>query len=172
MCHNHYKETSAGWYSHPARWYRISGRVVQLGRAVCHEGPVFTGAAAIILSLAGTCIIVRMGRHRDGMYSQELLDLFTPVLTLGIFWEIRWFCLRYRISERLERGICEIGDCVFGIYLLEQLARIQLLPLYLYLTENTFGVLACSCYVICSFCLAWLYTELLKRIPLLSRLLI
>ena len=42
MCHNHYKETSAGWYSHPARWYRISGRVVQLGRAVCHEGPVFT----------------------------------------------------------------------------------------------------------------------------------
>ena len=42
MCHNHYKENSAGWYSHPARWYRISGGVVQLGRALCHEGPVFT----------------------------------------------------------------------------------------------------------------------------------
>lgn len=145
------------------------GRRIDTDRA---SGLYATGAAAIILSLVGTCIIVRIGWHRDGMYSQELLDLFTPVLTLGIFWEIRWFCLRYRISERLERGICEIGDCVFGIYLLEQLARIQLLPLYLYLTENTFGVLACSCYVICSFCLAWLYTELLKRIPLLSRLLI
>ena len=144
------------------------GRRIDTDRA---SGLCAASAAAIILSLAGTCIIVRMGRHRDGMYSQELLDLFTPVLTLGIFWEIRWFCLRYRISERLKSGICEIGGCAFGIYLLEQLARIQMLPFYLYLTENTFGVLACSCYVIGSFGLALIYTELLKHIPLLSRLL-
>ncbi|WP_206538666.1 hypothetical protein, partial [Eubacterium sp. ER2] len=30
------------WYSQPVRWYRISGRVVQLNRAVCHERPLFT----------------------------------------------------------------------------------------------------------------------------------
>ena len=42
MCHNHYKENFNGWYSQPVRWYRISGRVVQLNRAVCHERPLFT----------------------------------------------------------------------------------------------------------------------------------
>ena len=47
VCHNHYKENSAGWYSHPARRYRISGRVVQLGCALCHEGPVYTKTAKL-----------------------------------------------------------------------------------------------------------------------------
>ena len=46
MCHNHYKENFNGWYSQPVRWYRISGRVVQLNRAVCHERPLFTALAA------------------------------------------------------------------------------------------------------------------------------
>ena len=45
MCHIHYKENFNGWYSQPARWYRISGRVVQLNRAVCHERPLFTDSA-------------------------------------------------------------------------------------------------------------------------------
>ena len=131
-----------------------------------------TGAIAIsTLSLAGTFVIVKLVWHRDGMYSQGILDLFTTVLSMGIFGAIRWLCLRFRITGRREKIICEIGGCVFGIYLMEQLARIQLLPLYLYLTEHTFGIIACSSYVICSFCLALLYPELLKRIPFLSRLL-
>lgn len=67
--------------------------------------------------------------------------------------------------------IFEAGSCVFGIYLLEQLARIQMLPLYVYLSEYTVGVLACVCYVIAAFLLSWFYTELLKRIPGMKRLL-
>ena len=48
MCHNHYKENFNGWYSQPVRWYRISGRVVQLNRAVCHERPLFTDTGVIV----------------------------------------------------------------------------------------------------------------------------
>ena len=51
MCHNHYKENFNGWYSQPVRWYRISGRVVQLNRAVCHERPLFTNAGMDIKTL-------------------------------------------------------------------------------------------------------------------------
>lgn len=47
MCHIHYKENFNGWYSQPVRWYRISGRVVQLNRAVCHERPLFTDVTLI-----------------------------------------------------------------------------------------------------------------------------
>ena len=48
VCYIHYKENFNGWYSQPARWYRISGRVVQLNRAVCHERPLFTKALKFI----------------------------------------------------------------------------------------------------------------------------
>ena len=42
VCHNHYKENFKRLVQQPVRWYRISGRVVQLNRAVCHERPLFT----------------------------------------------------------------------------------------------------------------------------------
>ena len=124
-----------------------------------------------VLCLFGTYAAVRLGCHREGGYNPELLNLLTPLMTLAIFFDIRWLCWKYSVPKKLEKLICEAGGCVFGIYLLEQLARIQLLPVYLYLSENTVGILACSCYVIGSFLLAWLYTEVLKRVPLLCRLL-
>lgn len=126
---------------------------------------------ANVLCLFGTYLIVRLDYIRNGIYSQDMLNLFTPVLTMGIFFCVKWLCYRYDVSKNLKKLICEAGGCVFGIYLLEQLARIQLLPLYLFLSEKTFGVLACTCYVVCSFALAWLYTELLKRVPLLRSVL-
>lgn len=124
-----------------------------------------------LLCLSGTFMFVQLDYCRAGRYDQEILNLFTPVLTVGIFIDIKWVCLKYDIPKKVKEIIYEAGGCVFGIYLLEQFARIQLLPLYLYLSENTFGILACSCYVLSSFMLAWLYTELLKCIPLFRRLL-
>ena len=62
MCHNHYKENFNGWYSQPVRWYRISGRVVQLNRAVCHERPLFTGME---IDMAKISIIVPVYNAED-----------------------------------------------------------------------------------------------------------
>lgn len=59
MCHNHYKENFNGWYSQPVRWYRISGRVVQLNRAVCHERPLFTVPIANVPELTDREYFVR-----------------------------------------------------------------------------------------------------------------
>lgn len=124
-----------------------------------------------ILCLLGNWIMVRLDYIEKGSYDQGLLELFTPVLATGIFLDVRWICRKNKIPSKIEKLICQVGSCVFGIYLLEQFARIQLLPLYLYLTEISFGVLACSCYVAGSFLLAWLYTVLLKKLPGLRRLL-
>ena len=122
-----------------------------------------------ILCLLGTWMIVKAGYFRHGFYEQDLLRLFTPALAMGIFLDIRYLCQRYCFPKKFEIMLKEAGSCVFGIYLLEQFVRMQMLPLYLYLTQNTFGILACSGYVVCSFVLAWLYAELLKRIPVLNR---
>ena len=71
MCHIHYKENFNGWYSQPARWYRISGRVVQLNRAVCHERPLFT-------LLSGRTVILNLERF-NFTDSQRILDFTAGV---------------------------------------------------------------------------------------------
>ncbi len=118
-----------------------------------------------IFCLLGVYILVRVDYFHKGVYDQGILDILTPILAPGIFLNIRWICQRCVIPEKIRKIIYEVGDCTFGIYLMEQLARILLLPMYLYLSGNTFGILACSCYVAGSFGVAWLFTELLKRIP-------
>ena len=154
-------------------FYLLTG--YYLGRRIdMSRFPSYRGIAAFavnLLCLAGTYFFVRLDYLRQGAYSQDVLNLLTPVLTIGIFFNIRWFSQRYLFPPKLEKVVFEAGSCVFGIYLLEHFARIQLLPLYLYLSEYTFGVLACSCYVITAFILSWFYTELLKHIPGVKKLL-
>ncbi len=124
----------------------------------------------IILCLLGTFVFASLDYWRNGTYNQGELDLLAAVLSISIFFEVRWFCQKHAFLSRIRNVTYEAGNCVFGIYLLEQVSRMQLMPLYLYLSENTIGVLACSCYVISSFVLAWFYTEILKHIPGMKRL--
>lgn len=128
---------------------------------VCDECPVF------IWNLSDCASGLYPKWQIQSGYAQSVYACFNN----GNLFCVKWLCYRYDVSKNLKKLICEAGGCVFGIYLTEQLARIQLLPLYLFLSEKTFGVLACTCYVVCSFALARLYTELLKRVPLLRSVL-
>ena len=128
-------------------------------------------AGGLMLEIAVATGIIVWDYHQTGIYDQACIGLLSPILTLGIFFCIRWLCSRYRLPRWLESLVLFIGSCVLGIYLLEQFTRIQLLPLYLYLTEKSIGIVACSCYVIGSFLFALAYTILLKRIPGIKRLL-
>ena len=56
------------------------------------------------------------------------------------------------------------------MYLLEQLARMALLPLYLILCEYTFGIFACCSYVAGSLLLAGAGALLMKKIPVLRKI--
>lgn len=108
---------------------------------------------------------------RSGKYDPSCIGILTPVFTLGIFFCIKWIFTGHSLPRKAEALVLYIGNCVFGIYLLEQLARIQLLPLYLYLTEKTVGIFACSGYVLGVFLLALLYTVVLKHILGIRKLL-
>ena len=63
------------------------------------------------------------------------------------------------VSERWKRIIIEMGQCVFGVYLIERIGQKMFLKLYLYLCNKTFGVIACSIYVmsIYVFCFVMVY---------------
>ena len=145
------------------------GRRVDVGRKEKRWG--FISGAVIIFCLVGTFLFAKLDLWRKGVYNQSVLDLLAAILSMSIFINIRWFCQRYDIFPQIKGMIYELGSCVFGIYLLEQLARMQLLPFYLFLSENTFGILACFSYVIGSFFLAWLYTEALQHTPIVKKIL-
>lgn len=125
----------------------------------------------IAFGLAVAVGIIAWDYFRSGKYDPFCIGILTPVFSLGIFFCIRWIFTGYFLPRRAEALVLYIGNCVFGIYLLEQLARIQLLPLYLYLTEKTVGIFACTCYVIGGFSLALLYTVVLKHVPGIRKLL-
>lgn len=81
MCHNHYKENFNGWYSQPVRWYRISGRVVQLNRAVCHERPLFTleNGDIGIFYLNGDAYIKKYQKNKDNVQLISLNKKYAPI---------------------------------------------------------------------------------------------
>lgn len=108
---------------------------------------------------------------RIGNYAFELLELFLcfsviPTWRIGIMLADK--CQGKDVAMKI---ISTIGGCVFGIYLLDNFVRWLLLPVYLWLTEKTVGVIACSVYMVLTFALGLLFTFVLKRIPILRKFL-
>lgn len=105
--------------------------------------------------------------QKCGMYQLAGLDFFV-FLTAPLLWLIVGRSAdKIQNGSKLSRCVVTLGGCVFGIYLFDNLVRWQLLPLYLYLSEKTVGVLACSIYVIFTFVVGFIYTWILKKIPVI-----
>lgn len=106
-----------------------------------------------------------------GEYPAAGLDFFV-FLTAPLIWMIMQRSVeRIPGQSKINQCIIAMGSCVFGIYLLDNFIRWQLLPVYLFLSEKTVGVLACSVYVILVFIIGFLYTWILKKIPVIKRFL-
>lgn len=135
------------------------------------KGQIWAGVLAVPVCVLGACSVVYGTCLKTGSYTQESLDAFTPLLAVVVFETVRVLCSRVSFSEKVQKGIVALGSCTFGIYLTEQLVRILLLPLYLYLCKTTVGVIACTVYVVGTYVVALLVTAILKRFPVLKRLL-
>lgn len=116
-------------------------------------------------------VTVRLDFMRTGNYDVRILDLWTPVFAMGIFLAAKRLCDQAAFAVRTERIVMRVASCSFGIYLLEKLTRIILLPVYLFLSDKTVGILACSVYVAGTYIVAWGITAGLKCVPGIRRLL-
>ena len=104
-----------------------------------------------------------------GEYKIELLDLLVFLTAPLAFLIIKQF-----MDSISKRGweckwLYTIGNCVFGIYLLDNFIRWQLLPVYLFLSEKTVGILANSVYILLTFIVGVVYTWGLKKIPVIRK---
>lgn len=139
-----------------------------------------TGVLLILILLAtGLNVVLEVFAFGiNGTYSEPLLDaavFFTAPAWYLLIQKLTGKLFGKQTEEQLEkqsekqeragRLIVTAGSCVFGIYLFDNFVRWQCLPLYLFLSENTIGVLACSVYVALTFVIGYLYTWVLKKIP-------
>lgn len=128
-------------------------------------------AAGLCAGLTALSAAAVIGEYAvTGAYSQNLLGIFNPILTMAVYYMVKSFCMEHVLPDKLQSVCVRLGGAVFGIYLLEQLVRRQLLPVYLYLSEKTVGVFACFAYVVGTVALAAVYAGILKRIPGIKKL--
>lgn len=125
--------------------------------------------AGVTITLASASIWLDF--CRVGSYELEILELWAPVLAIEIFLMVRNFCETIVLKEKVRNIILKVASCSFGIYLLEKLVRIILLPVYLYLSDKTVGIVSCSVYVVTTYLLAFAVTMGLKQVPGMRKLL-
>lgn len=151
-------------------FYLILGYYMELGcdwrkkkQGIWLDVVCFVGCAVFDM------VVMQVHFVKTGEYSQQLLELFLCIMAPSAFRICQRMADRWKECDKLNKVIVAVGQYVFGIYLLDNLVRWQLLPLYLYLSEKTIGVFACSVYVCATFTVGLIYAAALKKIPLVKR---
>lgn len=123
----------------------------------------------LLLSVALSGILVYCIKGISGTYQANVLDVFVFLMAPVVFSMIKRLMKGMTKSRQIEKWITAFGSCAFGIYLFDNFLRWQLLPVYLFLSENTVGIFANSVYVLLTFLGGFIYTWILKKIPVVRR---
>lgn len=95
---------------------------------------------------------------------------FTMLLDVGIYYFVKYFDLRKQHSMKYDQMLHSMGECAFGIYLIEQPIREHLSFIYDGLSPVIGRFPACIIWVICIFIVAYSIVAILRRIPVVRKL--
>lgn len=126
-------------------------------------------AVVTALIILGVGLVWILGNDTD-VYGRNT-DLLIFLLAPALFLLVKHWTKNLTGESILSRLVILAGSCAFGIYLLDNFVRWQYLALYLHLCQSMPGAAACSIYVLLVFVTGGIYTWMLKRIPLLRKLL-
>lgn len=90
---------------------------------------------------------------------------FTMLLDVGIYYFVKYFDLRKQHSMKYDQMLHSMGECAFGIYLIEQPIRERSSFIYDGLSPVIGRFPACIVWVICIFIVAYSIVAILRRIP-------
>ena len=106
--------------------------------------------------------------------SQAFHMTYTMLNCATVFASCQYFCDRHKFGSLAEKGIRLLGSCTFGIYLLHIFVKDHkmLTPLWNVLLENLSlnPMLACFIYVGVVMVIGFAVTLVMKKIPVLRRL--
>jgi surface polysaccharide O-acyltransferase-like enzyme len=128
----------------------------------------------MIVTVFSTIIVIYIDKCINGAYSTNFIQLFDYMLAIYSFLLIKYF---FEIknteifSEKQINYICMAGSLTLGIYILDPLFKIFIYPYYESLLFPTFPVILISfLWVIISMFLGGFTTYLLKKIPVIKKL--
>lgn len=105
--------------------------------------------------------------YDTGLYTGSL----TMILDAGVYYLVKRFCMKQKGHPRMDKIVHSIGQCVFGIYLMEQPIREHLTFVCDRLVPVIGRFPACIVWVLCVFVIAYLMVLLMRQIPGLKKLL-
>lgn len=123
----------------------------------------------LVLLVALSGMLIYWMKGTSGAYQTTALDSFVFLMAPVTFGMIKRWLGGTMKSGQAEKWILTFGSCVFGIYLFDNFLRWQLLPVYLFLSEKTVGIFANSVYVLLTFLGGFIYTWILKKIPVIRK---
>lgn len=95
-----------------------------------------------------TMLLVIADKKIYGAWHEGVLSMLTPISTVCIYMLLKKSCFHEK-ENNFSRWIRFLGSCTFGVYLIERIGQRIFLNFYIWLCNKTFGLLACSVYVIC-----------------------
>ena len=104
-------------------------------------------------------------------YSPYLFSCLIAVPAMSVFFLVKYFFMKVRIPNVLEKIIVACGSTVFGIYLLEAVLRRETYGIFQALDQYLPKGVACSIWVIICILLGTVITLILKKIPGVRKLL-
>lgn len=123
---------------------------------------------AFLICIFICMVLVIVDKRVSGAYHEGVLNIMTPIMVMLLYVFIRKCCMEHP-HMRLTALFQLVGSCAFGIYLTEHIWQKVFLRMYLWLCTKTFGVIACSVYVICIFGGAFVGTMIMKRIKIVRK---
>lgn len=111
-----------------------------------------------------------IGKWGDGPWDIYLSTLsWAPAV--AVYYSVRYLSLKYTIHSGVARIFHIVGNCSFGIYLLEQVYRSLTLPIFEFLQPYVSTLPACFIWIFCACLLGCIVTWIMKQIPLVSKFL-
>lgn len=127
-----------------------------------------------IITLAITAWMVMYQYQLTGVLdessSQIFFELFTPILAIAIFVSYQRLEQRVRIKKS-HRILDYFSNAVLGVYLLEEMGRILLDPVYKFFEPITGNFIACWVWVFAVVLVTAIVTNILKLIPSVKKIL-
>lgn len=153
-------------------WYVLMG--YYCGNRLKATEKSYTYTLPFIISLGLPIALISILYATTGVLNDPMINLTASLSAVCAFMAVRQSCpiitTESGFSGRTDRIYLFLGRLVFGAYLTEWFARCMYLPVYLYLTEHSVGLIASGVYWLLSLVTAFIFSYCLHKIPLLKSL--
>ena len=148
-------------------WYMLMGYYVE--NRFSHENKQVHSELYFMSGIVLPVILVSVQYLSKGSLNDGITGMTTPFCAVVCFLAIK---NKYvdNSNNRINRIVVLLGSLTFGVYLTEWYARWLLLPMYIYMTNHTIGIIASALYWLLSLVMAFGFSFVLKRIPLIKRI--